>query len=60
MEVGFTIICFKLMLVITHIFHYCWTKKIVKQKVAKNVVVEIANLNRVPMADMGVVVPALV
>ena len=44
----------------THIFHYCWTKKIVKQKVAKNVVVEMANLNRVPMADMGVVVPALV
>ena len=60
MEVGFTIICFTFVLVITHIFHYCWTKKIVKQKVAKNVVVEMANLNRVPLADQGVVVPALV
>ena len=29
LEVGFTIICFKFVLVITHISHYCWTKKIV-------------------------------
>ena len=48
------------MLVITHIFHYCWTKKIVKQKVARNVVVEMAKLDRVPLAEQGVVVPALV
>ena len=60
LEVGFTIICFKFVLVITHIFHYCWTKKIAKQKVAKNLVVEMANLNRVPLADQGVAVSALV
>ena len=60
MEIGFAILCFKFVLVITHILHYCWTKKIVKQKVAKNVVVEMARLDRVPPAEQGVVVPALV
>ena len=59
-EIGFTILCFKFVLVISHILHYCWTKKIVKQKVAKNMVVEMARLERDPPATQGVVVPALV
>ena len=59
-EIGFTILCFKLVLVISHILHYCWNKKIVKQKVAKNMVVEMARLDRDPPAAQGVVVLALV
>ena len=60
MEIGFTILCFKFVLVISHILHYCWTKKIFKQKVAKNMVVEMARLDWDPPAAQGVVVPALV
>ena len=60
MEVGFGVICFKFVSVMTQIFHYCLTKKLVKQKVARNVVVEMAKQDRVPLAEQGVVVPALV
>ena len=60
MEIGFTILCFKFVWVIYHILHYCWTKNIVKQKVAKNMVVEMARLDRDPPAAQGVVVLALV
>ena len=60
MEIGFTILCFKFVLVISHILHYCWTKKIFKQKVAKNMVVEMARLDRDPPTAQGVGVPALV
>ena len=61
MEVAFVVIGFKFVLVLTHICHYCcWTKKVVKQKVKRNVDIEIAKLDKAPQADIGVIVPALV
>ena len=61
MEVAFVVIGFKFVLVLTHICHYCcWTKKVVKQKVKRNVDIEMAKLDKAPQADIGVIVPALV
>ena len=61
MEVAFVVIGFKFVLDLTHICHYCcWTKKVVKQEVKRNVDIEMANLDKAPQADIGVIVPALV
>ena len=61
MEVAFVVIGFKFVLVMTHICHYCcWTKKVVKQKVKRNVDIEMAKLEKAPQAEKGVIVPALV
>ena len=61
LEIGFIILCFKVVLVIFHILHYCCaTQKIVKQKVAKNMMIEMAKLERDPSATQGAVVPVLV
>ena len=55
------VIGFKLVLVMTHICHYCcWTKKVVKQKVRRNVDIEMAKLDKAPQAENVVIVPALV
>ena len=47
------VIGFKFVLVMTHIFHYCWTKKVVKQKVRRNVDIEMAKLDKAPQAENG-------
>ena len=60
MEVALVVIGFKFVLVMTHIFHYCWAKKLVKQKVRRNVDIEMAKLDMAPQAEKGVIVPALV
>ena len=61
MEVAFVVIGLQFVLVLTHICHYCcWTKKVVKQKVKRNVDIEMAKLDKAPQADKGVIVPALV
>ena len=49
MEVAFVVIGFKFVLAMTHIF-----------KVRRNVDIEMAKLDRVPLAGKGVIVPALV
>ena len=61
LEIGFVVLCFKFVLVMTHVLHYCFiTKGLVRKKVTKNMEVEILKLSKNPPPAGGIEVPALV
>ena len=61
LEIGFVVLCFKFVLVMTHVLHYCFiTKGLVGKKVTKNMEVEMLRLSKNTSPTGGIEVPALV
>ena len=61
LEIGFVVLCFKFVMVMTHVLHYCFiTKGLVRKKVTKNMEVEMLKLSKNPLPAGVIEVPALV